>query len=73
MIDDYLDIKGGCDIMDDMAFVFYDVITKKTIGAFPPGVAFETALVDYDKGTMTLQRKGREYRFRVTLTFTPGD
>ena len=56
------------DIMDTMAFWFYNVVLTIDIGDFKAGTKFTGAGVDYEDGTLTLQDGENEFKFNLHLS-----
>lgn len=42
------------DELDTMVFMFYDVTLNRDIGNFKTGTKFSSAIMDYEKGKLTL-------------------
>ena len=47
---------------------FIGIRLRMKIGHFDPGDEFETAIMDYDLGRITLARDGREWTYELKLT-----
>ncbi len=56
------------DLLDTMAFIFYECTLKVPIGSFPVGYYAGSILVDYEKGILVIfDNEDKEYKFSLNL------
>ena len=55
------------DQADGNISIFYNISLREPIGSYPIGSKFETASIDYENSTLTLQLPDKYRRFKLTL------
>lgn len=68
MEDQFFTYTGGFDVVDDTTIQFYDVTTKVDIEDIKVGSEFETAVIDFGKGELTLFKNDQERKFKLKLS-----
>jgi len=57
----------GWDDLDTAVFQYYDAVLVKQVGDFSKGEAFEFAILDFQRSTLSLQRGDKKWKFNLIL------
>lgn len=66
MIEKLFDYEGW-DVIDDLIYQFYEVTLNVDVGEFGKGCLFDEAILDFEKGAISLYKDKVEYIYKLNL------